>query len=98
MDIETHLKSTFKSNYNWKPASKEKIEFFRELTKEQLLIKEQQISTKIDMLPWRTKPTEAAEAESPPRGVDQSTPRRQTQSVRMCSCGEAGPSFILSTR
>ena len=35
VDIETHLKSTFKSNYNWKPASKEKIEFFRELTKEQ---------------------------------------------------------------
>ena len=35
MDIETHLKSTFKANYNWKPASQEKINFFRELTKEQ---------------------------------------------------------------
>ena len=34
VDIETHLKSTFKANYNWKPASKEKIEFFRELSKE----------------------------------------------------------------
>ena len=34
VDIETHLKSTFKANYNWKPASQEKIEFFRELTKE----------------------------------------------------------------
>ena len=35
VDIETHLKSTFKANYNWKPASQEKINFFRELTKEQ---------------------------------------------------------------
>ena len=29
------MKSTFKANYSWKPASKEKIAFFRELTKEQ---------------------------------------------------------------
>jgi hypothetical protein len=35
VDIETHLKSTFKANYQWKPPSKEKIDFFRELTKEQ---------------------------------------------------------------
>ena len=34
VDIETHLKSTFKANYSWKPPSKEKIDFFRELTKE----------------------------------------------------------------
>ena len=35
VDIETHLKSTFKSNYQWKPPSKEKIGFFRMLAKEQ---------------------------------------------------------------
>ena len=35
VDIETHLKSTFKSNYQWKPPSKEKIGFFRTLAKEQ---------------------------------------------------------------
>ncbi len=32
VDIETHLRSTFKANYTWKPPSKEKIEFFRTLT------------------------------------------------------------------
>ena len=41
VDIETHLKSTFKSNYTWKPPSKEKIEFFRQLTKEQIRKMEQ---------------------------------------------------------
>ena len=35
VDIETHLKSTFKSNYQWKPPSTEKIAFFRTLAKEQ---------------------------------------------------------------
>ena len=35
VDIETHLKSTFKSNYQWKPPSKDKIGFFRTLAKEQ---------------------------------------------------------------
>jgi hypothetical protein len=35
VDIETHLKSTFKSNYQWKPPSKEKINFFRTLAQEQ---------------------------------------------------------------
>lgn len=35
MDIETHLKSTFKSNYEWKPPSQEKIKFFRTMAKEQ---------------------------------------------------------------
>ena len=35
VDIETHLKSTFKANYQWKPPNKDKIDFFRELTKEQ---------------------------------------------------------------
>jgi hypothetical protein len=35
VDIETHLKSTFKSNYQWKPPSKEKISFFRTLAQEQ---------------------------------------------------------------
>ena len=35
VDIETHLKSTFKSNYAWKPPSTEKIAFFRTLAKEQ---------------------------------------------------------------
>lgn len=35
MDIETHLKSTFKSNYQWQPPSKEKINFFRTLAAEQ---------------------------------------------------------------
>ena len=33
VDIETHLKSTFKANYSWKPPNKDKIEFFREITK-----------------------------------------------------------------
>ena len=41
VDIETHLKSAFKANYTWKPASKEKIEFFRQLTKEQIRKMEQ---------------------------------------------------------
>ena len=36
MDIETHLKTTFKSNYNWKAPNKEKIEFFRQLSKDQI--------------------------------------------------------------
>jgi len=35
VDIETHLKSQFKSNYQWKPASREKIDFFRTLAKDQ---------------------------------------------------------------
>jgi hypothetical protein len=35
VDIETHLKSTFKSNYQWKPPNKDKIGFFRQLAKEQ---------------------------------------------------------------
>jgi hypothetical protein len=35
VDIETHLKNTFKSNYQWKAPSKEKIGFFRMLAKEQ---------------------------------------------------------------
>ena len=29
VDVETHLRSTFKANYQWKPADKDKIEFFR---------------------------------------------------------------------
>lgn len=36
VDIETHLKSTFKANYQWRPASREKIEFFRTLAKQQI--------------------------------------------------------------
>lgn len=35
VDIEAHLKSTFKSNYMWKPPSQEKINFFRTLAKDQ---------------------------------------------------------------
>lgn len=35
VDIETHLNTTFKANYQWKAPSKEKIEFFRALSKEQ---------------------------------------------------------------
>ena len=35
VDVETHLKTTFKANYSWKPAAKEKIEFFRKLSREQ---------------------------------------------------------------
>ena len=35
VDIEAHLKNTFKSNYAWKPPSKEKISFFRTLAQEQ---------------------------------------------------------------
>jgi hypothetical protein len=35
VDIETHLKSTFKSNYAWKPPSKDKIDFFRTLSQQQ---------------------------------------------------------------
>ena len=34
VDIETHLKSTFKANYQWKPPSTEKINFFRKLAKQ----------------------------------------------------------------
>ena len=33
VDIETHLKSTFKANYQWRPPSAEKINFFRTLAK-----------------------------------------------------------------
>ena len=36
VDIETHLKSTFKANYQWRPASKDKIDFFRTLAQQQL--------------------------------------------------------------
>ena len=32
VDVETHLKSTFKANYTWKPPDKDKIEFFRQLS------------------------------------------------------------------
>jgi len=35
VDIETHLKSTFKGNYEWKAPNKDKINFFRTLAKEQ---------------------------------------------------------------
>jgi len=35
VDIETHLKTTFKSNYKWKAPDKEKIEFFKTMSKEQ---------------------------------------------------------------
>jgi len=35
VDIETHLKSTFKSNYQWKAPNKDKIAFFRSLAEEQ---------------------------------------------------------------
>jgi hypothetical protein len=36
VDIETHLMSTFKANYKWKPPNKDKIEFFRSLSQSQL--------------------------------------------------------------
>lgn len=32
VDVETHLRTTFKANYQWKPPSKDKIDFFRKLT------------------------------------------------------------------
>ena len=32
VEIETHLRSTFKANYQWRPPNKEKIEFFRTLS------------------------------------------------------------------
>ena len=35
VDVETHLWTTFKSNYTWKAPDKSKIEFFRNLSKEQ---------------------------------------------------------------
>jgi hypothetical protein len=35
VEVEQHLKSTFKVNYQWKPPNKEKIEFFRTLSLEQ---------------------------------------------------------------
>ena len=35
VDIETHLRSTFKANYQWKAPNREKIEFFRTLSREQ---------------------------------------------------------------
>jgi hypothetical protein len=35
VEVEQHLKSTFKVNYEWKPPNKEKIEFFRTLSQEQ---------------------------------------------------------------
>ena len=34
VDVETHLKTTFKSNYTWKPPTKDKINFFRQLSKQ----------------------------------------------------------------
>lgn len=68
---------TAQLQYLQKHLSLDKI--LRELTKEQLLIKEQQISTKIDMIPWKAKATESAEAESPPRVTDQGTPPWPTQ-------------------
>ncbi|CDW79153.1 iq calmodulin-binding motif family protein [Stylonychia lemnae] len=42
VEIETHLRSTFKANYQWKPPNKEKIEFFRTLSQEQQKIMQQQ--------------------------------------------------------
>ena len=37
VDVETHLRTTFKANYQWKAPNKEKIEFFRSLSREQQL-------------------------------------------------------------
>lgn len=34
VDIETHLKSTFKSNYQWRAPNKEKMDFFRNLAEQ----------------------------------------------------------------
>ena len=35
VDVETHLRTTFKANYTWKPPNKDKIDFFWNLSKEQ---------------------------------------------------------------
>jgi hypothetical protein len=35
VEVEQHLKSTFKVNYEWRPPNKEKIEFFRTLSQQQ---------------------------------------------------------------
>ena len=31
VDVETHLKSTFKANYQWKASNREKIKYFKQL-------------------------------------------------------------------
>jgi hypothetical protein len=41
VDIENHLKSTFKANYQWRPPSREKINFFRKLAKQQIKDRQQ---------------------------------------------------------
>ena len=39
VDIETHLQTSFKSNYQWKPPSANRISFFKELAKEEFIVR-----------------------------------------------------------
>lgn len=39
VDIETHLQTSFKSNYQWKPPNKESIEFYKGLKQEEFTVK-----------------------------------------------------------
>ena len=39
VDVETHLKSSFKSRYRWKPPTKNRISFYKELGKEEFFLK-----------------------------------------------------------
>eukprot|EP00826_Nyctotherus_ovalis_P058887 TRINITY_DN8142_c0_g1_i11.p2 TRINITY_DN8142_c0_g1~~TRINITY_DN8142_c0_g1_i11.p2 ORF type:complete len:113 (+),score=52.29 TRINITY_DN8142_c0_g1_i11:671-1009(+) len=39
VDIETHLQTSFKSNYQWKPPSKESIAFYKDLKREEFVVK-----------------------------------------------------------
>jgi len=39
VDIETHLHTSFKSNYQWKPPNKESIGFYKGLKQEEFIVK-----------------------------------------------------------
>ena len=39
VDIETHLQTSFKSNYQWKPPAGNRISFYKELAKEEFMIR-----------------------------------------------------------
>ena len=36
VDVETHLRSTFKANYKWQAPSAEKINLFKEIARQQI--------------------------------------------------------------
>jgi len=51
VDIETHLQTSFKSNYQWKPPAGNRISFYKELAKEEFAIRKKllQINKGINM-------------------------------------------------